>query len=345
MNDSFSSLARMCQGLIVLAATVSGCAPEPARAGPGVQPRAVRVVRAERTESQVVTEVVGSVRAVRSSSIASLISGTVVEVRVGLGSSVRSGEVLVRVSAREIDARVEQARAMAALADPERDRAVHLRNEGAISTAQYDAAVTQWNIAQARQAEANAIAEHATIRAPFAGVITGKLANAGDTAMPGQPLLTLEAPGAFRFEARVPETLAARALSIGKPVSIRLDGREDAIHGTVAEIQPASDEATRTRLAKIDLPRTPGLRSGWFGRLLLATGASSAVSVPARAVIRQGQLEGVFVVDAGTARLRLVRSTRERDGRLEIASGLAGDESIVLATADLIDGQAVEVVP
>lgn len=342
MHDSFSILARSCQRWIVLAATVSGCAPEPARAVADVQPRAVRVVQADRTESAVVTELVGSVRAVRSSSIASLISGTVATVRVGLGSSVRAGEVLLRLSAREIDARVEQARAMAALASPERDRAVHLRDQGAISTAQYDAVMSQWNIAQARQAEANAVAEHAIIRAPFSGVISAKLANVGDTAMPGQALLMLEAPGAFRFEARVPETLG---LSIGTSVSIRLDGRSDTITGTVAEIQPVADEATRTRLAKIDLPKLPGLRSGGFGRLLLATGARSAVSVPAQALIRQGQLEGVFVVDSGTARLRLVRSARERDGRLEIASGLAGNESIVLAAADLVDGQRVEVVP
>ena len=68
------------------------------------------------------------------------------------------------------------------------------------------------------------------------------------------------------------------------------------------------------------------------------------MSVPADAVVRRGQLEGVFVVDAGTARLRLVRSGRERDGRLEIASGLSGYEEIVLAgVADLVDGQRVEV--
>src|SRR5436190_1496043 len=84
-------------------------------------------------------------------------------------------------------------------AEPERDRAVNLRNGAAISAAQYDAAISQWSIAEARQAEATAIAEHAVLRAPFAGVVTAKLANVGDTAMPGQALLILEAPGAFRF--------------------------------------------------------------------------------------------------------------------------------------------------
>jgi hypothetical protein len=70
------------------------------------------------------------------------------------------------------------------------------------------------------------------------------------------------------------------------------------------------------------------------------------VSVPTEAVVRHGQLEGVFVVDSDIARLRLIRSGRERDGQLEIASGLSGDELVVVGgTADLSDGQRVEVAP
>jgi hypothetical protein len=122
-----------------------------------------------------------------------------------------------------------------------------------------------------------------------------------------------------------------------------LDGLDHDLEGRVAEIQPGSDDATRTRLAKIDLPETPGVRSGRFGRVLLATGAVLAVVVPAEAVVRHGQLEAVFVVASGTARLRLVQTGRERDGRLEIASGLSGDERVVAAgAADLVDGQRVE---
>jgi len=339
MNKTFSLLSP------VLVISVWGCAEEPARPVSSLSPRAVQVVPAERTRRSVVTEVVGTVRAVRSATIAPLISGTVRQVRVGIGSSVRVGEVLVRLSAREVHARLEQTRAVSVLAKRERDRAASLLHQEAISVAQYDAAASQWSVAQARQAEATTIADHAVLRAPFDGVVTAKLANVGDTAMPGQPLLVLEAPGAHRFEARVPET-AGDGLAIGAPVPVRLDGLDHDIEGTIAEIQPASDDATRTRLTKIDLPGTPGLRSGRFGRLLLTTGASLAVSVPAEAVVHHGQLEGVFVVDGGTARLRLVRSGRVQEGRLEIASGLSGHERVVLAgAADLVDGQRVEVTP
>jgi membrane fusion protein, multidrug efflux system len=333
------------RGLLVPVALLCGCAGEPARPpAPSAPPRGVRVATAERTRRAVTTEVVGTVRAVRSATIAPLISGTVAEIRVGLGSSVRAGDVLVRLSAREIDARLEQTRAVAALAKRERDRATVLRDQGAISIAQYDAAMSQWGVAQAGQAEASTIADRRLLRAPFAGVVTAKLANAGDTAMPGQPLLVLEAPEPLRFEARVPEA-AVGQLTVGQALPVRLDGLDQDLEGHVAEIQPGSDDATRTRLAKIDLPQTAGMRSGRFGRVRVATGTSVAVTVPAEAVVRHGQLEAVFVVGAGTARLRLVRTGRGEDGRLEIASGLSGDEKVVLAgPADLADGQKVEVV-
>jgi len=327
----------------LLLALLLACSGEPpSRPAAATPPAKVRIAQARRTPRPVMSEVVGTVRAVRSATIAPLVSGTVAEVRVGLGSEVREGDVLVRLSAREISARLEQSRAMSALAKRERDRAITLKEQGAIPSAQYDTAMAQWSLAQAREAEASTQAERLVLRAPFAGVITAKLTNVGDTALPGQALLVLEAPTALRFEARVPEA-AADALSIGAAVPVRLDGLEREIEGKVAEIQPAADDATRTRLVKVDLPQVTGLRSGRFGRLLLTTGSSPAVAVPAEAVGRQGQLETVFVVEGRTAKLRLVRSGREREGWVEILSGLSGDEEVAVPdTVALVDGQRIE---
>jgi membrane fusion protein, multidrug efflux system len=327
----------------MMLALLVGCSGEPPpRPASEKAPAKVRVVQVERSSRPVITEVVGTVRAVRSATLAPLISGMVAEIRVGLGSSVRAGEILVRLSAREIEARLEQSRAVAALAKRDRDRATTLKEQGAMSSAQYDTAMSQWSVAQAREAEASTLAERMVLRAPFAGVVTAKLANAGDTAMPGQALLVVEAPSALRFEARVPEAAADR-LSVGATVPVRLDGFAEDLQGRVAEIQPAADDATRTRLVKVDLPEVAGLRSGRFGRLLVATSDSRTVTVPAEAVIRRGQLETVFVLDSGTARLRLIRTGRERDGRLEVVSGLSGEEKVVVPGAlELVDGQRVE---
>ena len=325
--------------LVLLCACVSET---PARPRREVPPRAVRVEQAELRERPVFTEVVGTVRATRSATIAPLIPGTVVEIRVGLGSSVRAGDALVKLSAREVEARLEQSRVVSAQAARDRARATSLVGQGAISVAEYENAMSQWSVAQARQAEASSIADRRVLRAPFAGVITSKLASVGDTALPGQPLLVLEALSALRLEAQVPEA-TGESLAIGDSVPVQIEGLEHDLDGRLAEIQPASDAASRTRLFKIDLPDAPGLRSGQFGRALLTSGQAPTVTIPSEAVVHHGQLESVFVVDSGIARLRLVRSGRAWKGRVEISSGLSGGEDVAVAgAAGLVDGDRVE---
>ena len=334
------------RGWLALLAVSCGCAGEPRpRMPPSSPPTGVQVAKADRSTRAVLTEMVGTVRSVHQAAIASLVSGTVTEVRVHLGSVVRAGEVLALLSARELDARREQAHTVSALATQERDRANALKAQGAITDAQYQAALSQWNVARAQEDEANTVADRTVLRAPFAGVITAKLVNPGETALPGRPLLTLESRAANRFEAQIPET-ASEQLTVGQPLSVRIEGFSREIQGRVAEIDPSSDDATRARLVKLDLPQTPGLRSGQFGRVLLATGQAVTVTVPSAAIVRHGQLETAFVVESGIARLRLLRCGREVDGRTQISAGLSGGEIVALAGfTKLVDGQHVQESP
>jgi len=202
-----------------------GCAPEARPDMSSSSPaRAVRVVEADRSPLAVLTEVVGTVRSADEATIAPLVGGTVAEVRVGLGSSVRAGEILLKLSARESDERLAQAVAVSALAARERDRAVALNGQGTIAASQYEAAVSQWNVARAREAEARTIAERARLRAPFAGLVTAKLVNVGETVLPGRALLTLEGRAATRFDAQIPET-ASGELAVGLVLPVRIEGQ------------------------------------------------------------------------------------------------------------------------
>ena len=103
---------------------------------------------------------------------------------------------------------------------------------------------------------------------------------------------------------------------------------------------------SRTVLAKVDLPRDPALHPGLLGRLMLpsSSGQARSVLVPSTTVVRRGQLEEVFVVDGGRARLRLVKTGRvTNDGATEILSGLGDGEPVIASDiAELVDGQPVE---
>jgi RND family efflux transporter MFP subunit len=330
--------------LLVPAMAACGGEHSPKAAEP-LPTRAVHVDHARVVARSVGEEVVGTVRARNAAVISPTVIGRVSELRVTLGSRVHAGDVLARISASEIDAKLDQARALYERKQVDLARTKKLVDDGAIAPTLYDSALTEFHVAQAAQAEAGAMADHTVLRAPFSGIVTSKSANVGDTAMPGQPLFVIEDTGALRFEATLPEG-AARTLAQGQPVSVRVDGVERELAGTVSEISPTADPASRTVLAKVDLPSDPALHSGLFGRLLLASGPSKSVVVPSAAVVRHGQLEGVFVIAGTAAHLRLVRTGRERDGAVEVLSGLGDGEAIAASdVGTLVDDQPVEVLP
>jgi RND family efflux transporter MFP subunit len=116
--------------------------------------------------------------------------------------------------------------------------------------------------------------------------------------------------------------------------------------GTVSEISPIADPVSRTFRVKLDLPPVDGLRTGQFGRVSVPVAETRLLLVPREAVLKRGQMEIVFVVRDGRASLRLVKTGKALDGRVEVLSGLEEGDSVVVRDTDrLIDGQPVTVQP
>jgi RND family efflux transporter MFP subunit len=318
------------------ALAAAGCAsPSAPPADPPLPQVTVHVEPIRLTPRVIGEEVVGTVRARDRAELT--------ELRCAIGSAVKRGDLIARLSVQELTARLDQAREATAQAALELARATRLRDTGALPGADYDAAASRHRIAQASQAEAAAMASYLELRAPLAGVVIAKGANLGDTAMPGRPVCVVEDPSALRFEALVPERLAG-AFGRAAAISVALEAAGAPLVGQVVEVSPNADAASRTVLVKLALPADPRLRAGGFGRATLPAGEVSALTAPARAVVRRGQLEAVFVVDGATARMRLVRTGAELGDRIELRSGVRDGERVVVDGADaLVDGQPVAV--
>jgi RND family efflux transporter MFP subunit len=257
----------------------------------------------------------------------------------------KAGDVIARLSVQELGARLDQATAALAQAELELARATKLHAANALPGADYDAIVSRQRIAQAARNEAAVMAGYATLRAPFAGVVTAKLAHVGEMGMPGRPVCVVEDKTALRFEATVPENLTPM-FERGRTIQVRLDLLDAPVTTTVAEISPNADAASRTVLVKLDLPADPRLRAGAFGRATVPKSEVRALTVPARGVVRRGQLLAVYVAAVGHARLRLARVGRTTGERIELRSGLRDGEQVVVAEAEaLVDGQPVTVKP
>ena len=188
--------------------------------------------------------------------------------------------------------------------------------------------------AQIRQAEevikeAEIALGYTTIVAPESGEVLKRMVEPGDMALPGKPLLFLQTSGFLRLEAYVREGLIKRVVP-GSRLKVSIDTLKETADGEVEEIVPYADPQTRTFLVKAALPPIAGLYPGMYGKLLIPVKEQSVVMVPKEAVHRVGQLELVTVKENGNWNKRLVKTGRNIDNRVEILSGLSGNETIGL---------------
>jgi RND family efflux transporter MFP subunit len=329
----------------VLIAFAVGCGKrhEPQGAtGESLPTAAVRVQNIETVKQPALEEVVGTVQPKLQAIIEAKVSGRITRLAVTVGQSVRHGDLLVELATQEIQAKLDQASAALRQSELDFNRVSNLRKQSAATQAEFDAAQARYNVAKAAVAEAEAVSGYAKIVAPFDGVLVRKLADEGDLAMPGKPLLELEGRAGLRLVADVPSLLAGYVLPDAK-LAVRVDTVPDPIMGTVAEISPAADPASRTVRVKLDLPETPGLRSGQFGRLAVPLSEGTFLLVPPPAVVRRGQLEILFVAANGKAQMRLVRTGKQTAQGIEILAGLAPGEAVVVeGTGTLHDGQPLQ---
>lgn len=329
---------------------VGGCGGQhdAARAASGAENSPAVRVRTDQVvlrEVPAAVEVAGTVRPVQRAQVAAKVMGVIEELPVILGQQVTSGEVLVRIAAGEVSARVEQARAQlnGARRDLERERVLLIK--GASTTETVKNLEDRLVASEAQLREAEVMLGYSEVRAPFDGVVARRPVNAGDLAAPGVLLLEIEGTSRFEIEAGVPES-AASQLKIGSALRIQIPAGSASFEGSIAEISSAADPEARTVLVKIAVPEGTLVRSGQFVRVVVPGEIRKALFAPASAVTRFGQMERVFSIGAeNRVALRLVKTAGGRDDDVEIVAGLsAGDQVITNPPAGLREGQLTEVV-
>ena len=271
----------------------------------------------------------------------------------------RSAFLAAEQGSKAAAAELQASEASLSLARATHDRIARLQARRSATAQELDAAVAALRSAEAGVASgaaralqgaaavesARAAADQAgttdsfsRIVAPFDGTITEKLAEPGNMASPGLPLLRLEDTRGFRLEVRVDESRAGQ-IRIGDTVPVFLGMRTTPVNGTVMEISRAVDADARAFLVKLALPDAPGLRSGEFGKARFSGTPRRALTIPSPAIVRRGQLTSVFVVDKGVARVRLVNLRGS-----EVLAGLTEAEMVIVAPpAGITDGRRVSV--
>ena len=345
--------------IAALSGVLAGCTNERrAATAPPETLSNVSVIAAQKTTVPDWLEAVGTVRATQTSQVSSQVMGNIVEIRAHEGDRVQSGQVLAIIDDAQPRSAVDQATAAVtaaekevsaadsdlALAEATLKRYQQLYEKKSVSPQEFDEIKARYQSAEARrdmaragQAQANAALTQARtslgytrIRAPFAGVVTEKKADAGTLASPGMPIFTMEDTRSYRLEVTVDESDTPPCPCwANRPVTIDALGNVQ-LSGKVVQIVPAADPASRSFLVKVELPADARLRSGLFGRARFPRGERSALLIPRTSLVERGQLQGVYVLDANQiAGLRYVTLGKSAGEQIEVLSGLQDGEKLV----------------
>jgi RND family efflux transporter MFP subunit len=285
----------------------------------------------------------GTIEAVNQGTVAAQTAGRVAAILYDVNDFVPADAVIVRLRATEQRAGLLQAEAAlreAAARETEAqtryqriadmyERKVVARAMLDEATATRDAAVARLNAARAALESAREGVSYTEIRAPYAGIVTRRHVEIGETVGPGTPIMSGISLQFLRVVVDVPQSIVEQVRQIRK-AAVYVGGRR--IEATKLTVFPEASSPSNTFRARLDLPENAtDLYPGMFVKVGFVTGEAERLLVPARALVERGEVTAVYVVDAsGRTSLRQVRPGHRFDDRVEILAGLGAGERVAL---------------
>lgn len=330
-------------GLIALA-TACGKAPEGAPRTEGGDPASAITVQAAQVRASsagAVIEIPGTIESSRKALISSRMTASISSFSHREGDLVSAGAVLVQLDGEALAAGLAAAEASDLASARDLARAQALLAKGAATRVEVENAGTAAARTRSAVIAAQDALSHATIRAPFAGRIVRKIANAGDSVGPGTPVLEIEGDGGLEVAAAIEASLRDR-LKVGQKLDIRIDGVPGSVQGVVRTLEPSADPSTHRFTVRISLRGAVGIRAGLFARIQVpASETERRILVPTEAVLRRGGLTGVYVIRDGHAWLRWIAPGETYGDALEARAGLDEGERVALDPSRLHDGALI----
>lgn len=285
----------------------------------------------------------GRIEAVNQGTVAAQTSGRVAEILYDVNDFVPAGAVIVRLRATEqragltqAQAALSEATAREAEAQARYQRIADMYDRKVVPKATLDEVTANRDSAVARLAAARAAVDSAKegvayteVRAPYAGVVTKRLVQIGETVSPGTALMSGLSLQFLRVTVDVPQSIVEQVRRI-KRAAVYVNGRR--IEATKVTVFPEATTESNTFRARLELPENAtDLYPGMFVKVAFVTGEADRLLVPATALVRRSEVTAVYVVDAsGRTSMRQVRVGDRMGERVVILSGLAGGERVAL---------------
>jgi RND family efflux transporter MFP subunit len=344
--------------IVLLVAMSRGGSPKPAQnAAAGQIPSVTVVVPGQSQVGRVVTAS-GPLGARRDQPVGIAgQGGRVIRVLVDAGSWVRAGQVLAVIDrsvqtqqAAQQAAQIEAAKANAALAQSDYDRAIALQGRGFISKAEIDAkkaardaAFAQVKVAQAQLGATRAQIGQLNVTAPTAGLILARNVELGQIVSPGSgALFRLAEGGEMEMKAQLAQQDLAY-VHVGMPAQVTPVGSDTSTSGTVWQVAPVIDPQSRLGEVRIAVPYSAAIRPGGYAEAKISSGTTSAPLLPQSAVLSDDKGNYVYIVNGkNEVERRDIKIGTVDDNGVTISSGLSGNEAVVLSAGPFLNpGQKV----
>lgn len=319
-------------------------------------PEAVTSVVATEARWDASLSAIGTVAPVQGVTVSADLPGLVQRIDFESGDTVRQGEVLVVLDARQERAQLAAAEARRDLARVQFDRIRGLREKGVTSQSELDSVEAEYTQAEARVGEILATIDRKTIRAPFSGVLGIREVNLGQYLNGGDPVVSLQSLHPIYVDFTVPQQEASR-MTAGTPVEVALEGRPGqqptTVQGRVTATDATVDEATRNLRVQAVFDNQNGLlKPGMFVEARVEMGqGGSVVPLPASAIQYAPYGDSVFVIEEMEGpdgqpyrgvRQQFVRLGDSRGDQVAVLEGVEpGDEVATSGVFKLRNGAAV----
>ena len=347
-------------GIVVLAlgagvwrAMSQQSAKKAAASAPAVAPTQVELAHSDVTRAELrhITQslgISGTVKAVNYAVIKARVAGELQHVDAREGDAVKAGDVLARIDPTEYQRRWQQSteQATAALAQMEIAKRLWENNQSLVqqnfiskaalnnSEANYVGALASHKAALAGADVARKALDDATLRAPFAGIVSGRSAQVGERV--GIDAKIMELVDLRQLEVEVPlspsESMDVR---IGQAATLQLEDRQQTVSAKVKRISPSAQAGSRSVLIFLALDPVEGLRHGLFAKGVLGLGKSQVLAVPLSAVRTDRTQPYVQVLEPVGDQLQVVQKV--------VSLGLRGMDLTQLEPETLVGVTGLEV--
>jgi len=271
--------------------------------------------------------------------------GRVERLLVEEGDLVSKGQVLAVLVQDEAKIALSKVELKASNANAALERAEGTRDQGLISAEAYDKLKMEFDVASQEVAEAEWLLAKTVIRAPFSACVTERFITQGQHLRPGDELFTVADYDPLVARIYLPESDVIE-LEEGREVRIALAANAElTFAGRIRQIAPVVDTATGTVKVTVEAVKPPtGVRPGAFVSIgIVREQHPTALLLPRESVIRELRAAHVFISEDGTAVKKAVELGLEEGDLVEVISGVAeGDNVVVAGQGALDDGQKIK---